>query len=141
MSNVVKIGGTDEAPEVVKSKLATVKPVEPVAIELNGKTYNLVYDMNAFAEIEQHYGTIDIALNKVSTPSFNDMRFFLWAGLLHDTAEVDEDGNFVKYGIAEYTVGRSLTPADLQNISASIWKAIRRDLQADAPSDVDGKKE
>lgn len=122
-----------------ESKLATVKAVEPVVVKLGDKEYTLVYDMNAFAELEQEYGTIDEALKKASQPAFRDMRFFLWAGLLHNTAKVDEDGNFLSHGITTHQVGALVKPGDLQKISVSIWEAITRDLKTDELKGPDGK--
>jgi len=60
-----------------------------VAIELNGKTRQLRYDLNALAEIEERLG-IPLAELANVTVSIKTIRTLLWAGLIHEDAELKE---------------------------------------------------
>lgn len=53
-------------------------------ITINGKDRNLVFDMNAFIEIEDQYGDIDKCMEAVEKGSIKALRLLLWAGLIHD---------------------------------------------------------
>ena len=49
-------------------------------------------------------------LQKQATPQFKDIVFFLWAGVLHDNAILDQDGELTGYNISKHTVGTWFTP-------------------------------
>ena len=62
------------------SKLNLVKP-QGVVIEMKGVEYDLVYDFNAFAELEKEFGDIQTAFEKLTSPKFSDILVILSAGL------------------------------------------------------------
>lgn len=62
------------------SKLNLVRP-QGVSILLGGKEYNLVYDFNAFALLENSFGNLQKAFDSLGkNPKFGDILIFLEAG-------------------------------------------------------------
>lgn len=61
----------------------------------------LVYDLNAFAEMEDAYGSVDEAIVVMEKGSIKAVRFMLWAGLVSDdpTLTVQDVGALV--GLAD----------------------------------------
>lgn len=75
-------------------------------IMLGGEERVLKYDMNAYAELENKYGSVDAALSSLDKGRITDVRQLLWAGLIHDQAVIDEDtGDVLKYTLTPHTVG------------------------------------
>lgn len=72
--------------------MASVRDVRPkmVPIVLD-KERHLKFDLNAFAEIEEQYGSVDEAMDALEKGSIKALRVVLWAGLIHE--ELDENGN------------------------------------------------
>ena len=54
------------------SKLNLVKP-QGVVIEMKGVEYDLVYDFNAFAELEKAFGDIQTAFDKLSRQGISQL--------------------------------------------------------------------
>lgn len=94
-----------------KSKVRDVK-IENIQVELD-KTRTLRFDLNAFAELEDNFGTIDEALAAMEKGSIKALRAVLWAGLVHEDEELT-----IK------SVGSLITLADLPKLTDSINKAI-----------------
>jgi hypothetical protein len=59
-------------------------------LELGGKKYNLVMDMNAFCDIEDKYETVDAGMSALSSGKIKDLRFLLWVLMRHDDDEITE---------------------------------------------------
>ncbi|BCJ86450.1 hypothetical protein [Effusibacillus dendaii] len=93
------------------SNLADVR-VKSVQVTLD-KERSLLYDLNAFAELEDKFGSIDETLEKVGKGSIKALRAVLWAGLLHE----DES-------LTEKQVGKLITLADLQELSTAVNQAL-----------------
>lgn len=108
------------------SKLADVRNIEPVQIELGGKLRTIVYDMNAYAELEKRFGTVDKAMEELQKGSMRQIRLMLWVGLIHDEVVLDEEtGEPTKYNITPYQVGSWITNAAmLQEVSEKLALAI-----------------
>lgn len=96
-------------------ELNTIRKVNPVTIELGGKERVLQFDMNAFAELETRYGSMDAAVKALSSGKVKDVRVSLWAGLIHEEAILDESGEPVGYNITPYQVGSWLTTPNEMN--------------------------
>ena len=110
--------------------MANIKDVrqnmDPVTVELGGKVRILQYDMNAFAELENKFGTVQDAMKKLSSGKIADVRLILWTGLIHEEAVIDEDtGEPLKYNITPFQVGSWIkNPAMLTSVSQKIGQAM-----------------
>ncbi|HSA06148.1 MAG TPA: hypothetical protein P5556_03105 [Candidatus Gastranaerophilales bacterium] len=94
------------------SNLADIKE-KKMPITINNKTKYLHYDLNAFAELEEIYGSIDKALNELSEGRVKAIINFLWAGLIHE----DET-------LSIKDVGKMFDLSQIQEIGSLINKAI-----------------
>lgn len=71
----------------------------------NQKRY-VRFDLNAFAEMEKIYGSMEAANEALSKGTMQDIRKILWLGLIHDQAVLDEiTGEPIKYNLTVYQVG------------------------------------
>lgn len=82
-------------------------------IILADKTYHLHYDLNAFAELEELYGSVETAMNKLCEGSVKAIISVLWAGLLHE----DET-------LTPKDIGKMFDLSQVQEIGELINKAI-----------------
>lgn len=71
------------------SKVRNVKPAKTL-INLGGKERELRYDLNALAELEDAYGSIEEAFKKAQTGSIKALRCIIWAGILHEDESLTE---------------------------------------------------
>lgn len=93
----------------------------PVKIDIgDGIERRLRYTLNAFALIEEKYGTIDEAMKVMEAGSIAAVRFALWAGLVH------EDEN-----LTEHYVGSQIELADLEDLAEKMNEAMMGDLPQD----------
>ena len=83
-----------------------------VPIELD-KPRNILFDLNAFSELEEIYGSMDAAFKAMQTGSMKAARTLLWAGLLHE----DES-------LTVKQVGAMVTMPTLESVMDSISKAL-----------------
>lgn len=61
------------------------------SITINGKEYDLGFDMNALCDMQDKYGTLDKAFSKVSKNiDMKDLRFILWKALQHSEPKMTE---------------------------------------------------
>lgn len=73
---------------------------------LGGKTRVLQFDMNAFAELEERFGSVEAAMEQLSGGKMKDIRLILWTALIHEEAVIDEEtGEPIKYNITPFQVG------------------------------------
>lgn len=87
-------------------------------ITLNdGVERELKFTLNALAEMEDRYGSVEEAFKKLDSNSIKAIRFTLWAGLLH-TGE----------GLTEQQVGDLLDAQGLERLASGIAKAIETDM-------------
>lgn len=83
------------------------------------------YDLNAFAEMERIYGSMEAANEALTKGSMTDVRRILWLGLIHDQAILDEvTGEPIKYKLSMYEVGQWLTPANMREVMEKLNVAI-----------------
>lgn len=99
-----------------KSNLSSVK-AKKAYLELGGKQYELKYDLNAFAEIEEEYGSITELLEKMENGSAKAIRAMVWAGLL-----CNEDYP------TEKEVGTLINMNDMQKIADAIQVSLVNSL-------------
>lgn len=83
------------------------------------------YDLNAFAEMERLYGSMEAANEALTKGSMTDVRRILWLGLIHDQAVLDEiTGEPIKYNLTVYEVGKWITPTNMKDIMNKLNSAI-----------------
>lgn len=96
-----------------------------ITVNINGKDFNIFYDLNAYSELENRYGSIDKAMDELSKGSLKALRIILWAGLIHDNTVFDDfTGEPVSYGITIGEVGRMLSMQNMKEITENLTKAI-----------------
>jgi hypothetical protein len=97
-----------------------------VSMELGGKERVIQYDMNAFAELENRFGSVEEALKQLTSGRITDIRLILWTGLIHEEAVLDEiTGEPIKYNITPYQVGSWLrNPAMMTSVTQKITEAM-----------------
>lgn len=94
-------------------KLNLVRP-KTVELELGEKVYNLVYDFNAFAELEENFGSVQGAFERMAaSPRMKDILIIIKAGL----ASSDEE-------VTTKELGKYLTPATLPKVMELVNEAI-----------------
>lgn len=87
--------------------------VRKFPVILNGETRNLVFDLNAFAEIEEAYGDIEEAMKAMEKGSIKALRLLLWSGMLHESEDIT---------IKE--VGRMIDMAGIQDLNGVIVEGL-----------------
>lgn len=114
--------------------------------EFEGKERIVRFDLNAFAEMERIYGSMEAANEALSRGSMRDVRTILWLGLIHDQAVLDDiTGEPIKYTLTQFEVGRWLTPHNMKDVMEKLNEAISGSVPEDAKSaatkDVEPKVE
>lgn len=100
--------------------MANVKDVKNKVVKItlqDGVERTLRYDLNAMAEMEDRYGTVDAAFEAMDNNSIKAVRFVLWAGLIH------EDPN-----LTEQKVGSLIDMQYLQELMGTVGEAFSADL-------------
>lgn len=104
---------------------AVKRTVTDVKLELGGKTRTVRFDLNAFAELENKYGSVDAAMQQLNEGKIGVVKMVLWAGLIHEEAVLDDvTGEPIRYNITPYQVGSWISPTDLPTIMQSINEAV-----------------
>ena len=109
--------------------LHKVRP-QKVQIVLD-KTRTLVYDLNAFAELEEQFGSIEKAMEALEGGKIKAIIAILWAGLVHE----DES-------LTPKMVGSIIGLTDLQEVADALGKAISSampDVEVVEGSKAEGK--
>lgn len=90
------------------------------------------FDLNAFAEMERIYGSMDAANDALASGSMIDIRRVLWLGLIWDEAVLDEiTGEPIKYNLTMHQVGAWLTPLNMQDIMNNLMLAMNGAMPQD----------
>lgn len=96
---------------MAKSNVSEVKPLK-VSIVLD-KERHLLYDLNAFSEMDEKFGSVGEALKSLEAGKISTLRAILWCGLLH------EDEN-----LTEKQVGAMIGLNDLERVTQALGLAI-----------------
>lgn len=117
---------------------------EVVEMYLGGRMRQLKFDMNAFAELENRFGSIETAMNALATGQISKIRIVLWAALIHDeVTDFDEvTGEPTGFNITPFEVGSWIeSPKELTDMAQLLGKAIGKNMPApeDLPADVKAK--
>ena len=100
--------------------MSNVREVKRNTVELMlDKPRTLKYTLNSFAEMEEKYGSVEAALDAVSSNKVTAIRFMLWAGLIHE----DDD-------LTEKEVGNLIAASDLPMLCEKLMEAF----EGDAPT-------
>lgn len=105
--------------------MANLKEVKPriKTITLNdGVEREIKFTLNALAEIEDKYGSVDEGFKKLDEGSIKAARFILWTGLLHNENE----------HLTEQQVG-NLIDMDLMN---KIFETMNEAFSEDMPQNT-----
>ncbi len=88
--------------------------IKDIEITLNGEVHHLRFTLNAFAELEEAYGSIDKALEQLNKGSIKAIRKLLWAGLLCENKDIQE-----------YDVGNMVDTSNIKEFADTIAKALQ----------------
>lgn len=111
------------------SKLSLVKP-KGIILALGENEYNLVYDFNAFAELEREFGDIQTAFEKMSaSPKLSDILKIVQAGLISNETR-----------ISERELGSYLTPKNMPQVVELINEAMVEAMPQETQTDTKSTK-
>jgi hypothetical protein len=82
-------------------------------IQIGNETKNLFYDLNAFAELEEIYGSVEKAMDALTKGSVKAIINILWAGLIHENEN-----------LTQKEVGKMFDLSSMNEIGELINKAI-----------------
>lgn len=103
------------------SNLRDVKPAVKTITLSDGVEREIKYTLNAMAELEDRYGSIQAAFEKLDEGSIKAARFILWAGLLH-----------TEEGLTEMQVGNLIDIKCLNELMKSMGDALGEDNPVDS---------
>ena len=107
--------------------------VQTTKIELKGRTYEMNFDLNAMAELEDIFGTLQIAIAELKKKKLKAVRSFLYA-VLKSTDET----------LTEFEVGKLIDMNNFTSIEKAITKLINNAFEEDENDDKEthnGKNE
>ena len=91
------------------------------SITLNdGVERQIKFDLNAMAELEDKYGSVEAAFNALEKNSIKAIRSVLWAGLLHSDPT-----------LTEQQVGNLIDMQCMQEIVTAMTEAFGNDMPED----------
>lgn len=108
------------------SNVADVKPKKQTVDLGDGVEREVVLSLNAMAELEDKYGSIDNAFEKIKKGSIATIRFLLWCVLVPDG---DTD-------LTEREIGRLIKLDNIQEIMTSVMDALEDQMppSTDSPN-------
>ena len=108
------------------SNVADVKPKKRTVDLGDGVEREVVLSLNAMAELEDKYGSIDNAFEKIKKGSIATIRFLLWCVLVPDG---DTD-------LTEREIGKLIKLDNIQEIMTSVMDALEDQMppSADSPN-------
>lgn len=100
------------------SNLREAKPRVKTITLKDGVEREIRFTLNAMAEMEDKYGSVDAAFKKLDEGSIKAARFIMWAGLLHYEDE----------SLTEKRVGNLIDIDLLTEIMESVGGALGEDM-------------
>lgn len=101
--------------------MSNIADVKPKAIKIalsDGVQRTVRFTLNALAELEDRYGSVQIAFDKLEKEnSMKALRCILWAGFLHESPD-----------LTEQEVGNLIDIAYMQELVGSLNSALGQDL-------------
>jgi len=111
--------------------MANVKDVKSKDVKItlsDGVERTIKFDLNAMAELEDKYGSVDAAFEMLDKNSIKALRFILWAGLMH------EDEN-----LTEKQVGSLIDMRYMQELMGTLGSALESDMPVEQ-AEADGEE-
>jgi hypothetical protein len=108
--------------------MANIKDVKSKAVKItltDGVEREIRFTLNAMAELEDRYGSVDEAFKQLDNNSIKALRCVLWAGLIHEDPS-----------LTEQQVGNLIDIQYMQNLTASLGAAF--DANMPEPEKLDG---
>lgn len=105
------------------SNLRDAKPKVKTITLSDGVEREIRYTLNAMAEMEDKYGSVQAAFEELDKGSMKAARFILWAGLLHN----DE-------GLTEQQVGNLIDIKCMSDLMESMADAMQEDNPPEKPA-------
>ena len=99
------------------SNLREVKPKAKTITLNDGVEREIKFTLNAMAELEDRYGSVQAAFDALEQNSIKAARFILWAGLMHNEEE----------NLTEKQVGNLIDINTLQSIMDTMGEALAED--------------
>ncbi len=99
---------------------------QSTTIELKGKKYDMNFDLNAMAELEDIFGSLQIAIAELKKKKLKAVRSFLYA-VLKSTDE----------SLTEFEVGRLIDMNNFTSIEKAITKLINNAFEEGEEDDKD----
>ena len=100
--------------------MANLKDVKSKAVKItltDGVERTIKFTLNAMAELEDRYGSVEEAFKQLDNNSIKAVRCILWAGLIHE----DPD-------LTEQQVGNLIDIQYMQELMASLGDAFDADM-------------
>lgn len=101
------------------SNIKDAKPKSTPITLCDGVERELRFTLNALAELEERYGSVEAAFTAMDNGSIKAIRLTIWAGLLH----TDE-------GLTEQQVGNLIDVPCMEEIMKSLSEAVASDMPA-----------
>lgn len=108
--------------------MANVKDIKSEAVKItltDGVERTLKFTLNAMAELEDRYGTVDEAFKQLDKNSIKALRCILWAGLIHEDS-----------ALTEQQVGNLIDIQYMQGLMMSLGNAFKADMPAQEAAPV-----
>lgn len=71
--------------------MSNIRDIKLIKVKVQmDKERSLNYDLNALAELEEKFGTIENAFNALQNQKIKDIITLLWAGLIHEDEALTE---------------------------------------------------
>lgn len=109
------------------SKAESVKPIKRTIDLGDGVEREVSFSLNAMAELEEKYGSIESAFDKIKAGSVAAIRFMLWCIL------IGEDDN-----LTEREVGNMINLTNLKDIMSTIMEVLEEQMPdaSEMPADT-----
>jgi len=101
---------------------------DPVNVELD-RTRGVIFDLNAFAMIEDHYPNTEAAFDAMSNNSVKALRVILWAGLQRDAADAGET-------LTLEDTGRLVDTSNMAAVANAIGEAMLASMPEDQAAKI-----
>lgn len=108
--------------------MSNVRDIKSKTIKIklsDGVERTIKFDLNAMAELEDKFGSVEAAFEQLDNNSIKALRFILWAGLVH------EDEN-----LTERQVGSLIDMRFMGELMESLGKAFNEDMPVEQPEEV-----
>lgn len=97
-----------------------------VKVTLRGVEIGLIFTLNAYALLEEKYGSMDAAFAQFEKERMTDVIFFIWAGAQDEQPE-----------LTLRDMGRLLTAPNMQLAMDAATRAIKGSQAADTEAEVE----